>query len=117
MCIRDRARSLKLELHGVNSDQVLQIPIIGLSSKAWSGKPWFFIQDRWMKPSRSLFPYHKLLLRFFVISYLNNLLSMWVYSLELYTYFLNDVEPERRAIMTPAKVIQSIPSTCNVAIG
>ena len=39
------------------------------------------------------------------------------YSLELYTYFLNDVEPERRAIITPAKVIQSIPSTCNVAIG
>ena len=49
--------------------------------------------------------------------FLNKLLSLWVYTLELYTYFFHDVEPERSAIMTPAKVIQSMPITCNLAIG
>ena len=33
------ANSRRPELHGVSSDQVLQIPMIGRPSKAWSGKP------------------------------------------------------------------------------
>src|SRR5206468_4941651 len=48
----------KWALHGVSSDQVLQMPITGRPSKTWSGRPWFFIQLRWMKPSRSAGPNH-----------------------------------------------------------
>ncbi len=50
------ARSRRWALQGVSSDQVLQMPITGRPSKASSGRPWFFIQLRWMKPSRSSLP-------------------------------------------------------------
>ncbi len=42
----------KWALQGVSSEKVLQIPITGRPSKVSSGRPWFFIQLRWMKPSR-----------------------------------------------------------------
>ena len=40
------ARTRKCALHGVSSDQVLQIPMTGRPSKRWWGRPWFFIQLR-----------------------------------------------------------------------
>ncbi len=45
-------------MHGVSSDQVLQMPITGRPSNAWSGMPWFFIQLRYMKPFLSAVPNH-----------------------------------------------------------
>ena len=48
----------KCALHGVSSDQVLQMPMIGLPSNSWSGMPWFFIQDRYMNPFLSCVPNH-----------------------------------------------------------
>ena len=36
----------KWALHGVSSDQVLQIPITGRPSNRSEGNPWFFIQER-----------------------------------------------------------------------
>jgi len=45
-------------LHGVSSDQVLQMPMIGLPWNSWSGMPWFFIQLRYMKPFLSVVPNH-----------------------------------------------------------
>src|SRR5262245_45955211 len=43
-------------LHGVSSDQVLQMPTTGRPSKTSAGSPWFLIQLRWMNPSLSCFP-------------------------------------------------------------
>ena len=43
-------------MHGVSSDQVLQMPMIGLPWNSWSGMPWFFIQLRYMKPFLSAVP-------------------------------------------------------------
>ena len=40
------ASSRKWALQGVNSDQVLQMPMMGRPSKAWSGSPWVRIQLR-----------------------------------------------------------------------
>ena len=40
------AKSLKCALQGVNSLQVLQMPITGLPSNISGGMPWFFIQAR-----------------------------------------------------------------------
>ncbi len=48
----------KCALHGVSSDQVLQMPMIGLPWNSWSGMPWFFIQLRYMKPFLSAVPNH-----------------------------------------------------------
>src|SRR5450830_1669972 len=48
----------KCALHGVSSDQVLQMPMIGRPSNSWSGMPWFFIQLRYMKPFLSAVPNH-----------------------------------------------------------
>ena len=48
----------KWALHGVSSDQVLQMPIIGLPWNSWSGMPWFFIQLRYMNPFLSAVPNH-----------------------------------------------------------
>src|SRR6218665_2197088 len=45
-------------VQGVSSDQVLQMPMIGRPSNAWSGMPWFFIQLRCMKPFLSALPNH-----------------------------------------------------------
>ena len=45
-------------LQGVNSLQVLQMPMIGLPWNSWSGMPWFFIQLRYMKPCLSAVPNH-----------------------------------------------------------
>jgi hypothetical protein len=45
-------------LQGVSSDQVLQMPMMGRPSNAWSGMPWFFIQLRYMKPFLSALPNH-----------------------------------------------------------
>src|SRR5471030_3467684 len=46
----------KCALHGVSSDQVLQMPMMGLPWNSWSGMPWFFIQLRYMKPFLSWVP-------------------------------------------------------------
>src|SRR3982750_1733006 len=46
----------KCALHGVSSDQVLQMPMIGLPSNSWAGMPWFFIPLRYMKPFLSAVP-------------------------------------------------------------
>ena len=46
------AISRKCPLHGVRSDQVLQMTICGRPSNAWSGRP-RRIQARWMNASRS----------------------------------------------------------------
>ena len=46
------ASSRKCALHGVTSDQVLQMPITGLPMNRSCGKPWFFIHERWTKSSR-----------------------------------------------------------------
>ena len=46
----------KCALHGVSSDQVLQMPMTGRPSKTSSGSPWLRIQLRWMKPSLSALP-------------------------------------------------------------
>src|SRR4051794_16175686 len=48
----------KCALHGVSSDQVLQMPMTGRPSNSWSGMPWFFIQLRYMKPFLSAVPNH-----------------------------------------------------------
>src|SRR5439155_25922756 len=48
----------KWALQGVSSDQVLQMPMIGLPWNSWSGMPWFFIQLRYMKPFLSWVPNH-----------------------------------------------------------
>src|SRR5687768_14308846 len=40
----DSASSRKCALHGVNSDHVLQMPMIGRPSNSCEGIPWFFIQ-------------------------------------------------------------------------
>jgi hypothetical protein len=50
------AISRKCALQGVSSDQVLAMPITGRPSKASLGRPWFFIHERWMKPSLSNLP-------------------------------------------------------------
>ena len=52
------ARSRKCALHGVTSDQVLQMPITGRPSNWSLGMPWFFIQDRCVIASRSSRPNH-----------------------------------------------------------
>ena len=41
----------KCALQGVSSEKVLQMPITGRPSKASSGRPEFFIQERWMNAS------------------------------------------------------------------
>jgi hypothetical protein len=46
----------KCALQGVNSDHVLQMPMMGLPWNSWSGMPWFFIQLRYMKPFLSALP-------------------------------------------------------------
>src|SRR5687767_6593000 len=51
------ASSLKCALHGLRSDQVLQMPITGRPSNMWSGWPWFLIQLRCMKASLLAPPY------------------------------------------------------------
>src|SRR5690606_4565169 len=38
-------------LHGVSSDQVLQMPITGRPSNSSAGNPWFFIQLRCIEAS------------------------------------------------------------------
>src|SRR5215213_8134139 len=43
-------------LHGVSSDQVLQMPTTGRPSNTSAGRPWLRIQLRWMKPSLSCLP-------------------------------------------------------------
>src|ERR1700684_1551332 len=48
----------KCALHGVSSDQVLQMPMTGRPSKTWSGNPWLRIQLRWTKPSLSVLANH-----------------------------------------------------------
>ena len=48
----------KCALQGVSSDQVLQMPMMGLPWNSWSGIPWFFIQLRYMKPFLSCVPNH-----------------------------------------------------------
>ncbi len=45
------ARSRSPALQGVSSDQVLQMPMTGRPSNTSAGRPWLFIQLRWMKPS------------------------------------------------------------------
>ena len=40
------ASTRKWALHGVSSDQVLQMPMTGRPSNRWCGRPWFFIQLR-----------------------------------------------------------------------
>ena len=50
------ARRPKCALHGVSSENVLQMPITGRPSNTSAGKPWLRIQLRWMKPSRSTPP-------------------------------------------------------------
>src|SRR5690606_209140 len=42
----DCAKSRKCPLHGVSSDQVLQMPMTGFPSNWWLGVPWFFIHAR-----------------------------------------------------------------------
>src|SRR5262245_8269419 len=46
----------KCALQGVSSENVLQMPITGRPSNRSWGMPWFFIQLRWMNPSRSAWP-------------------------------------------------------------
>ena len=48
----------KCALHGVSSDQVLQIPITGRPSNTWSGNAWLRIQLRCTKPSLSVYANH-----------------------------------------------------------
>src|SRR5450830_1389637 len=48
----------KWALQGVSSLQVLQMPMMGLPWNSWSGMPWFFIQERYMKPFLSCVPNH-----------------------------------------------------------
>ena len=48
----------KWALQGVSSLQVLQMPMMGLPWNSWSGMPWFFIQERYMKPFLSWVPNH-----------------------------------------------------------
>jgi hypothetical protein len=55
----------KCALHGVSSDQVLQMPTMGRPSNSWSGMPWFFIQLRYMKPFLSAEPNHSVERSFF----------------------------------------------------
>src|SRR6202044_2317602 len=50
------ASSRKCALQGFNSEKVLQMPMTGRPSNRSCGHPWFFIQLRWPKPSRSFFP-------------------------------------------------------------
>src|SRR5471032_3218326 len=57
----------KCALHGVSSDQVLQMPTMGRPSNSWSGMPWFFIQLRYMKPFLSAEPNHSAERNFLVI--------------------------------------------------
>ncbi|MDT4855057.1 hypothetical protein FQZ97_893950 [compost metagenome] len=57
----------KCALHGVSSDQVLQMPTMGRPSNSWSGMPWFFIQLRYMKPFLSAEPNHSVERSFFVM--------------------------------------------------
>src|SRR5687768_12447842 len=56
----------KCALHGVSSDHVLQMPMIGRPSNSWSGMPWFFIQLRYMKPFLSAEPNHSVERSFFL---------------------------------------------------
>src|ERR1700761_4444858 len=60
------AMSRKCALHGVSSDQVLQMPITGLPSKTWLGRPRLRIQGRGLKPSRSCPPNHAALRKGFL---------------------------------------------------
>ena len=49
--LTDSANSRKWALQGVNSDQVLQIPITGFPLNSSSGIPWFFLrQILWFCP-------------------------------------------------------------------
>ena len=59
--------SRKWALQGVKSLKVLQMPMIGRPSKASSGRPLFFIQLRWMKPSLSCPPNHAWDRSFFIL--------------------------------------------------
>ena len=73
------ASSRKCALQGVSSDQVLQMPMTGRPSNTSAGRPWFFIQLRCMKPSRSCAPNHAALRNacfFFVIVRHRFLLAM-----------------------------------------
>lgn len=54
--LTDSARRRRCALHGVSSDQVLQMPITGRPSNTSSEKPCARIQDRWMNPFRSFSP-------------------------------------------------------------
>ena len=64
--LANSAISRKCALQGVSSDQVLQMPMMGRPSNRSCGQPWFFIQLRYMKPSRSRRPYHSWLRSFFI---------------------------------------------------
>ena len=52
-CFTRAARSCRWALQGVSSDQVFRMPITGRPSKRSAGNPWFLIQARCRKPSRS----------------------------------------------------------------
>src|SRR5262249_7206666 len=66
--LTNSAISRKCALQGVSSDQVLQMPIMGRPSNRSCGQPWFFIQLRYTKPSRSRRPYHSWERSFFIRS-------------------------------------------------
>ena len=61
---------------GSGRRQVLQMPMTGRPSKRWSGKPWFFIQLRWMKPSLS-WPPNQAALRRLLLSLTCHLPMSW----------------------------------------
>jgi len=62
--LTNSASSRKWLLQGVNSDQVLQMPITGRPSNSSCGWPGLPVQLRWTKLSRSCFPNHAWLRRF-----------------------------------------------------
>ena len=46
----DSATRCRCALHGVNSDQVVPIPITGRPSNRSGANPWLRIHERWIKP-------------------------------------------------------------------
>src|SRR5450830_1230060 len=69
----------KWALQGVSSDQVLQMPMMGLPWNSWSGMPWFFIQLRYMKPFLSCVPNHSAerSFTFFFVSDMHSSMLFW----------------------------------------
>ena len=57
-CLTRSASCRKCALHGVSSENVLQMPITGRPSNRCGGSPWFRIQLRWRNPSLSAGPNH-----------------------------------------------------------